>query len=464
MVVKTLFRNQHRYEPGEVEVNLLPGIPQIHVVGLPDAGIRESGVRLKSALRSCGLRWPEGQQIVVNLRPAHLRKEGSGVDLAIAMAFLAISRQLPPAVKAVLDSVVVYGEVSLDGSIHAPQDLGPALRFIGDAQVLTGKGRTGVRQGRWLEWPSLASREMNAHEEKFDWSRFWRPPALPDLHVHPEAAQALWIAAHMGLSVLIAGPQGSGKTTWARALYALTPEPEVEKMEELVSLFGEGALENRWRPLEQPHHSTTPQAMVGGGYPLQFGVISRAHGGMLVMDEFLEFHPTVLEALREPLENGSVEIARKGCRQRVPARFQLVGTTNLCPCGQLYPGRLAGCNRNIGHCRAVCRRLSGPVLDRFDMLAFSHTWLSMEPKVGLSEVKEILRRMAEFAKSRGTVQDLLPLEYEELQLSHRRRRSLLRVARACADFEESVELRSEHFHQASKWSTLAMTSLAQLFA
>lgn len=465
MIVKTFFRNDRRFELGEVEVSLLPGIPQIHVVGLPDAGIRESGVRLKSALRSCGLRWPEGQQIVVNLRPAHLRKGGSGTDLAIALAFLAVTRQLSTELMKILGSAIVYGEVSLDGRVRAPHDLAQAMRFAKEGEVLTGEGASRVRRGRWLQWHSLSCDRIEIREENFDWSAFWRSPILPDFAVHPEAAQALWIATHMGLSVLIAGPQGSGKTTWARALYALTSEPEMSSMEELVSMFGEeSALATRWRPLEQPHHSVTPQAMIGGGYPLQFGVISRAHGGVLVMDEFLEFHPSVLEALREPLENGSVEIARKGMRQRVPAQFQLVATTNLCPCGQLYPGRLEGCSRNLNRCRSVCRRLSGPLLDRFDMLVFSDQWLKAGPKIKLSEVREIVRRMDRFKAERSAVRDVLPAEYEELGLSHRRRRSLLRVARAFADFDESAEIRSEHFHRASRWTTLAMTSLAQLFA
>lgn len=464
MVIKTLFRSENRFEFGEVEVKLLPGVPQLHVVGLPDAGIRESGVRLKSALRSCGLRWPEGQQIVVNLRPSHVRKSGSGADLAIALAFLAASGQLPEALKDVVLSSYVYAELSLDGRVTAPFDLAQAIRFAGEGTILSGGGESRVRNGRWLEWDSLSATEVKIKNEQFAWSQFWCPPRLPEIEVHPEAARALWIAAHMGLSALIAGPQGSGKTTWARALHALTPTPDPEQMEEGVALFGESILESRWRPLEQPHHSITPPAMIGGGSPLRPGVISRAHGGVLVMDEFLEFHPQVLESLREPIEAGTIEIARKGCREKLPARFQLIGTTNLCPCGQLYPGRLEGCSRSLTRCRVVCRRLSGPMLDRFDLLVFSHKWLEKGPKVRLSEVKQTVDRLRRFAEVRGEVEMKLPAEYDDLGLSHRRRRSMLRVARAFADFDESHEIRSDHFHKAANLSTLAMTSLAQLFA
>lgn len=465
MIIKTIFRNDRRFELGEVEVNLLPGLPQLNVVGLPDAGIREVGVRLKSALRSCGLKWPEGQQVVVNLRPSHVRKSGAGADLAITLAFLAASRQLPVFISPEdLQGLVVYGEVSLDGRILAPHDLAQALRFISAGTLLTGAGEVSVRGGRWFEMESLSSEELRLREERFAWSEFWRPPVVPDLEVHPEAARALWITAHMGLSALVAGPQGSGKTTWARALHALTAEPIVEEMEDLASLFGDRVLASRWRPLEQPHHSITPQAMIGGGSPVRPGVISRAHGGVLVMDEFLEFHAQVLEALREPIENGSIEIARHGCRERLPAKFQLIATTNLCPCGQLYPERLEGCSRSLTRCRAVCRRLSGPLLDRFDLLVFSHLWLQAGPRVRLSEVRETVTRLAEFARKRGEVPMRLPKEYEDLPMSHRRKRSLLRVARAFADYDESAEVRSEHLHKAAGLSTLAMTSLAQLFA
>ncbi len=464
MIIKTLFRASGHFEAGEVEVNLIPGIPQLHVVGLPDVGIREAGVRLKSALRACGLKWPEGQQIIVNLRPTHLRKSGSGADLAIALAFLALTRQLPEGIENLLSTAVVYGEISLDGRVNATHDLAQALRAVREGLVLTGAGESGVRGGRWLQWDSLASPDVRWREENFDWAKFWSPPILPSLDLHPDAARALWITTHLGLSVLVAGPQGSGKTTWARALYALSPEPDVECMEDLAVMFGERALAARWRPLEQPHHSITPQAMIGGGVPLQPGVISRAHGGLLVMDEFLEFHPQVLEALREPIENGSIEIARHGYRERLPARFQLVATTNLCPCGQLYPGRFEGCNRSLSRCSSVCRRLSGPLLDRFDLLLFSHSWLDKRPCVPIEDVRATILRMATFAKERGDRPLKLPSDYSALPLSHRRRRSLLRVARTLADHEESIDIKSEHFQKAAEHSTLAMTSLAQLFA
>ena len=465
MIVSTMFHHNERFELGEVEVKLLPGVPQLQVVGLPDASMRECGIKLKSALRSCGLDWPQGHQIVINLRPSYLRKHSAGVDLAITLGFLALTNQLSDPLKEALVSSVVYGEIALHGRVFAPKDVGRALRATCGRPLLTGKVDGLIREGQWWEITDLKEKEIQKYTRTFDWNAYWQPPQLPDFEIPACAAQVLALATHMNLSVLVAGPQGTGKTTWAKALYALTPPPDTPRMLELADMFGDEALEQRWRPCEQPHHTITPQAMVGGGLPMQPGVISRAHGGMLVMDEFLEFHPYVLESLREPMESGVIEIARKGTRERWPARFQLVATTNLCPCGRLNPAAIMGCKYSLTRCRSVCFRLSGPLMDRFDVLLFSHKWLNHGIKrVSILEVQKTIERLSGFASSRGEVLYTIPEWIDKLEFSHRRRRSLLRVARGLADLEESKKTLDSHFEEAYQLVISPMDSLKRLFA
>jgi magnesium chelatase family protein len=463
MIIKTLFQHEGRFALGEVEVKLLPGIPQLQVVGMPDAHIRECGLRLKSALRSCSLQWPRGHQIVVNLRPSYFRKSSSGVDLAIALGFLALTGQLPEGLQKGLTGAIVFGEVALDGRVFAPSDLSRALHAAPE-HLITGEGDSGVRDGSWRRISKLNDGEFTTIRRNFDWPAFWCEPELPDLELRPKAFQALVLAAHMRLNVLIGGPPGSGKSTWARLLHGLTTPPEPACVEDLREMFGDEVLESRWRPCEFPHHTITTQAMIGGGSPIFPGVITRAHGGILVMDEFLEFNQDVLESLREPVECGYIEHVRRGERGRFPARFQLIGTTNLCRCGKLEIGMSkSDCSRPLLHCRSVCTRLSGPVLDRFDLFILSHDWLSTEERIPAAALKLRLKELREFALARGEV-PVQPPDYLTLSgYSHRRRQSMLRVARGLADMENSVKVTGRHFFEARQWVLKPLEDLALMF-
>ncbi len=464
MRVRTLFQQQGEFSFGEVEIKLLPGIPILQVVGQPDAHIRECGVKLKSALRSCGFLWPKGHQIVVNLRPSYFRKSSAGIDLAIALGFLALTKQISKDILPALIKSVVYGEVGLDGRVFAPPDLARALAFA--PHLITGEADESVRDGTWSSLATLNQPELKVNRRAFDWQNYWQAPPLMALDLHSRALSELWLAAHMRLNVLVAGPQGSGKSTWAKAAYSLSPAPCAEQMAELQDMFGNSVLENAWRPFEQPHHSITPLAMIGGGVPIVPGVISRAHGGVLVMDEFLEFNAQVLEALREPMQNGSVEHARCGERARFSANFQLLATTNLCPCGKLdlSPDRPHACSRSLTHCRSVCARLSGPIMDRFDMVVFSHSWLRKGKRHTMEEAKKIVERLTAFAKARGPITQRVPTWVDDLEVSHRRRNALMRVARGLADFESSCEVKSHHYHEAFLRVEAPMNAIRQLFA
>lgn len=464
MVVKTIFRYGRRFEAGEVEISLLPGIPNLHIVGLPDQQIRECGIKLKAALRASGLKWPQGHQIVVNLRPSHSRKSCAGVDLAVALGFLSLTGQLAGDVKAKVESAIVYGEVALDGSVSAPFDASAVIRAAGRDRVLTGAGLSSTCDGEWLELEDLKRLEIVERRSELVWEERIRPPELVEISLPAAAVQPLLLALHMRLHVLLAGPQGSGKSTWARLLYSLTPPPDVAQWLELRDLFPEEIERLTWRPFEQPHHSATALAMVGGGVPVHPGVISRAHGGILLMDEFLEFNPLVLESLREPLETGFVEIARGGTRERLPADFQLIATTNLCPCGRLNPKNGRTCSYSNSYCRSVCDRLSGPLLDRFDLLILSHGWLEKCERVSNGEIRRRLKEITDFTKQRGPRGPESFDWVSDLELSYRRKRSLLQVARGLADLDFSENIQARHIGRANELVVKPMQEFDQFFA
>lgn len=464
MIIKTLFQNHGKLEPGLVEVKLLPGIPHLHVVGLPDASIKEAGIKLKSAIRSCGLEWPAGMQIIVSLRPNDFRKSGAGVDLPIALGYLAATDQLPDGLRERVSNHVVYGELALNGDIFAPMDIQRALRVV-DGPLLTGKLQGPLREGRWMQMTKLSDSSAHPCQRQFDWNKVWQRPNLSDLEVHERAAQDLVLASHMNLNVLLAGPQGTGKTTWAKLLHAMTPTPKISDIHTREALFGESTVHLPWRPLEQPHHTATPQAMIGGGNPVEPGLISRAHGGVLIMDEFLQYHAEVLESLREPVESGQVEIARRGSRETFPARFQLIGTTNLCPCGKLNPMGLGrSCSYSLIRCRSTLGRLSGPLLDRFDFLSLSHEWTGKGPRIHVNEIFKRVERARAFAAECGDREYPGPGWMKDLEMNHRRRRSMALVARGLADLDECREVQPRHTQRAFDLVVTPMLKLKEIFA
>jgi magnesium chelatase family protein len=364
-----------------VEVYCGAGLPQFSVVGLAETAVRESRERVRAALAFGGREFPAGR-VTVNLAPADLPKEGGRFDLAIALGILAASGQLPASA---LEGTEFYGELSLSGelrpvrgvlaaAVHAVRErhriVVPAAN-ADEARVAAGAvvaaGRTldavcnGLQGGAGLEFRTGVTLPASTAPA----------PDLADVRGQAGAKRALEIAAAGGHSLLLIGPPGAGKSMLAQRLPGLLPpldEREALECAMLHSLVRElpPVAEWRRRPFRAPHHGASAAAVIGGGGRLRPGEISLAHHGVLFLDELPEYRRDLLEALREPLETGSVSVARAAWRGQFPARFQLVAAMNPCPCG--FAGDPNGrCRCTPPQIQRYLSKLSGPLLDRIDL-------------------------------------------------------------------------------------------------
>ena len=442
--------------PVEIQVSLLPGLPDVTFTGLVDMAIKESATRLKSAFRKVGFQWPLKQQLIINLSPAYIRKSSPGMDLALASAILWKTGQVD--FSSYKDSsLYFYGEVDLNGKIITPKDW-KSLPVQEETLILGALKEQNYKQ-ELFSVENLKELFVGKKIPVEDWREQLRPPPLPDMFFAKEAAELLKITAVGEHPLLLCGAAGSGKTTLAENLYYLLSAPIKKFFEELSYTFNTS---QKWRPFINPHHTTTPLSMIGGGVPLFPGEISKAHGGILFLDEYLEFHPKVQEALREPLEKGEIRLVRQGKCIVFPARFLLIATSNLCPCGDYEPNKPVQCSYSLRKCQAYLDRLSGPMLDRFDLLAFSKDWKEGS-KVSLKNLHTEVQKACAFCyeKRRQKKPNSL-LELKELEKmipkdishilpqssSHRRRRALLRVARTLSDLKQEWKISSSSIEKA----------------
>ena len=365
-------------EPVHVEVDIGGGLPSFTIVGLPDAAVRESRERVRSALVNSGFKYPQ-HRITANLAPADLRKAGPGFDLAIAAAVLVASGQLP---RAVLERFALAGELALDGAIRpvpgalamaegarewgmrgvavAPGDAAQAA-LVGGIEVMPVDHVTKLRElaeGLIQPVPRASPPEIPGDDL----------PDLEDLRGHPMLRRCLEVAAAGAHSILLIGPPGGGKTLALNRLPSLLPplsRDEVIEVTRIAGVCGENGGPRLRRPFRAPHHTVSGRALVGGGSPPRPGEVTRAHRGVLFLDELGEFRRDALEALRVPLEEGVVTVTRTTGTVSLPCRFMLVAASNPCPCGN---GPDSGeCDCHPGAVTRYMAKLSGALADRIDI-------------------------------------------------------------------------------------------------
>lgn len=478
--------------PVSVEVHIANGLPCFTLVGLPDTEVKEARDRVRAAILNSGFEFP-GKRITVNLAPADLPKESGRFDLPIALGILAASGQIP------VQSLAEYefaGELSLSGALRPIRGaLAMALQTADNGKcfilptasareaALTGAGNILAGASLLGVCAHLSGQEQLPPAAAVDRKKQPFFPDLSEVRGQAQAKRALEIAAAGNHSLLMVGPPGSGKSMLAARLPGLMPELDMAAAKSsaaVLSLLGHFKPEEfGHRPFRQPHHTASAVALVGGGNPPRPGEISRAHQGILFLDELPEFDRKVLETLREPLETGRIHIARAAHQAEFPAEFQLIAAMNPCACGFM------------GHSNGKCRctpdqvaryrgKLSGPFLDRIDILievpalpadalagkADGESSATVRSRVEQALARQMARQNKPNSRlTAGEVDSrcipdeagsqLLKQASTQLDLSARAWHRILKVARTIADLADSPDIRAPHIGEAIQYRRFA---------
>lgn len=492
--------------PVEVETDINKGMVSYELVGLPDAAVKESKERVYSAIRNSALRFPVNK-VTVNLAPADIKKEGSQYDLPIAISLLVASEQLT----ADTSGIVMLGELALDGGLRAVTGILPILisaknkgytKFIvpygnaNEASYIEGIQVYALKSLRQAydflsggeQFAPVAIKSFEAAKRKASYNC-----DLSLVRGQQVAKRALEIAVAGGHNILLSGPPGAGKTMLARCIPTIMPDMTFEEALEVTKILSvSGELNDEGivslRPFRTPHHTATTVSLCGGGnVKIKAGEISKAHRGVLFMDELPEYTRSALESLRQPLEDGKITVTRAGGAITFPADFILCASMNPCPCGN-YGSSERPCTCTPAQIRKYRSKISGPLLDRIDLqvevdaVRYEDLADSNEGEPS-SEVKKRVERARAIQRERFRQEEgvnvnadmgerqikaycrlspdcekILRAAFERLNLSARARSRIIKVARTIADLDSSAEIKPKHVLEAASYRNFDSTA------